>query len=342
MEFYEVMVPGPRGKGFDDVLQIEAADWRAALASALGQLGQKPDLTNAYVEVVPAGYRVTDSVGRRVIKIRRLDPSQRAVSAVLRPATEAAANPSPPMSDSGARPSVGFTNRATGAFRSIGAAEIAAVKAQQTNPEARILQQTVVPAAPADADPTDRLPPEVAEKVRQSLDSKSHAVALEDVFLEIPAIFEPGYAMEDAIDFVIDLLTRHVPCEAALMCFASDQADHLYVAAARGAGRKKLEEATLSIHEGIPAESLRNGVAIALVDPSRDKRHKAELKKYGITETSMCCAPVQHEARAFGVLVLVNRSGASHFSSDDSNVVSYIGLQMGKFIQHQLDATPLE
>lgn len=337
--FFEVMVPGARTKGFDEVMQIDAPDWRAAYNAAMAQSGQQADLRGAFVEVGNASVRVVDPVTRRVVSIRQLAADEARVSQMMAAQVPL---PPPPVAPAGPARSVGFTDRATGTFKPIGAADIAAAKQKATNTgvESRILQQAAVPSAPTDD--TSKRVPDAAVQMRTRLDSRSTVAALEDVFLEIPQIFDGDMAMEDAIDFVIDLAMKHVPSEHAMIFFASDMADHLYVAAARGAREKALGDAQISIHEGIPAESLRNGVSLALVEPARDTRYRPELAKFGVNEKNLIASPVQHGDRAFGVIVMANRVGADYFAAEDSNVVSYIGLQMGRFIEMQLEAAPLE
>ncbi|MFT6627664.1 MAG: hypothetical protein ACJA1R_000923 [Flavobacteriales bacterium] len=199
------------------------------------------------------------------------------------------------------------------------------------------------PAAPAVEAPAAEAPAPAPAPAAAAPEGAVSETALEDVFLDIMTIFEPGYALEDAIDFVIDLAVKYIPSASGGVMFASDTADHLYFAAARGEGRKKLLKHEFSIDLGIPARSLQNGVAVALSEPNSDPRHTSQITDFtGIDVNSIACAPIQHSERAYGVMLLVNRQERGFFSQYDSNILSYIGGQMGKFIQEQLAAQPLE
>jgi hypothetical protein len=286
---------------------------------------------------------VTDPATRQIYRVRELDQTSVRESQMLKALTGAhlaitsAAKVAPPT---GRQRPVGFTDRQTGTFRSIVATEIQKAK-RDKGINARVVADTVAPKPKPQS--SDSVITEVPDGKESSESQSVSETALEDVFLEIMSIFEPDYAMEDAIDFVLDLAMKYVPSESGGLMFASDSADSLYFAAARGVGKKKLLKADFSIREGVPARALKDGLAIAVAQPDQDGRHTDELhKKAGITVNSITAAPIQSGDRAFGVLMLVNRKGRSFYSQYDANIVAYIGQQMGKFIQDQLDAAPLE
>lgn len=359
---FEVQIPAADGSGLVSTFQIQASSWRSALQAGLAETGsEQVPLEGAHVQLDGDVVRFTDPVARRLITLTQIDEANARQSKLIQSMTgrfkpvkpEAAAAPEPaapaPAPEAseaskkvklenssasvGGAGGLGFKDRSTGQFRPIGTSEIKR-KAQVTGEgEAVVLQETHAPAPVKSAD----------EPAAASEDASISDTALEDVFLEIMAIFEPDYALEDAIDFVLDLASRSVPSAAGGVMFASDQADHLYFAAAKGEGRKQLLKGQFDIAKGVPAVALREGVALALSDPSGDPRYTNELAEAaGVDVRSICCAPIQHGARAFGVMVLLNRKERGFYSQYDSNILSYIGGQMGKFIQEQLDAAPLE
>jgi len=345
---YEIIIPTTDQGGYENALQVSARSWRDAYATALRQVGSTPVLEGAFVHIGEGTIHVTEPGARRRVRMRRLEESESRDSNVIKALTGAFRLEDlqpPPVRNRPTGP-VGFTDKSTGAFRAIGSAEIQqaqqaqAATGQDAPAEAapaaeapRVIMQTVQPSIPpvASHQPQGSLP---AESVSDS--------ALEDVFLDIMTIFEPGYAMEDAIDYVIELATRYVPSAHGALLFASDQADHLYVAAARSPVEAQWHPLQLSIKDGIPANALKNGVSIALVNPANDKRHRPELEQIGIRESSVLCAPIQHNDRAFGVLLLIDRNGRTFYSQGDANVATYLGQQLGKFIQQLLDSAPIE
>ena len=341
--FYEVSFSSTDGSL--RTLQVDAENWRAALKTSIqtDNGGVEVSLQDLFVEVGPDVVTVTDPKTRRTYWVREADKNKVRESQLLtaltgshRMVTEA---PKMRQPSTRQRP-IGFTDRQTGAFRSIGATEIQKAKRAQGN-KARILADTVAPQSGSNASASVSAESPDAKKAAE-LQSISET-ALEDVFLEITSIFEPDFAMEDAIDFVLDLALKYVPSGTGGLMFASDSADSLYFAAVRGAGKKKLLKSELSIREGVPARALKDGIALAVAQPESDNRHTSEISdKSGIELTSIAAAPVQFGDRAFGVLMLINREERSFFSQYDANIVAYIGQQMGRFIQDQLDAAPLE
>lgn len=338
---FEIQIPAAQTGQYDSTLQVDAKSWRQAYLVAVERAGMKPEsLADHFVHIEAGVIRVTSPTSRSVVRMRRLENADAGTSQVVRALT--GANQPVMRQSSSPHAPVGFTDKSTGAFRAIGAAEIEQVKTDQASQSGRILGEFNSPSGTFDAqmrsDPgvadTADVPPAQSESVGES--------ALEDVFLDIMTIFEPGYAMEDAIDFVIDLGMRYVPSEHGLVLFASDKADFLYAAAARGPLAQPILDAKFPIDRGIPAESLRHGIALSLTNPQTDTRYSPDYAGVGIQEQSIVAAPIQSGERAFGVFVLFNRKGRAFYSQYDANIVSYIGAQMGKFIQQMVDATPLE
>ncbi len=348
--FYEVYFSSTDGS--QRTLQVDAPNWMAALRAGIKKDGGDPKakIEDLFVDLGPDEINVTDPKSRRTYRLREIDEykvrqsqvlqalsaSHRVVSdsveakSVAKPALRAAA--------SGRQRPVGFKDKQTGAFRAIVSTEIQK-PAVEEGVQGRVVADTVAPPPKT----SDSVIAEVPD-AKETPDIQSISeTALEDVFLEITSIFEPDFAMEDAIDFVLDLAMKYVPSMAGGLMFAADTADSLYFAAARGKGKKKFLKGDFSIREGVPAAALKDGLALAVANPAKDGRHTSEIgDKGGFEVKSIAAAPIQSGERAFGVLVLMNREERSFYSQYDANIVAYIGQQMGKFIQDQLDAAPLE
>jgi len=341
--FYEVSFSSTDGS--QRTLQVDASSWVAALKTSIqtDKGSAEASLENFFVDLSGDAVTVTDPNTRRIYRLRELDKNRVRESQMLKALTGshvAVGNAAKKATQPGRQRPVGFKDRQTGAFRPIVSTEIQKAKRDE-GIEARVVADTVAP----------KIEPKISDSVVMEVPDAKEApeiqsiseTALEDVFLEITSIFEPEYAMEDAIDFVLDLAMKYVPSGTGGLLFASDSADSLYFAAARGAGKKKLLKADLSIREGVPARALKDGLALAVAQPEKDGRHTDELKdKGGVKVASIAAAPIQSGERAFGVLLLMNRADRSFYSQYDANIVAYIGQQMGKFIQDQLDAAPLE
>lgn len=337
--FYEVQIPIGRGLT-TRTMQIQADSWRDAYTTGIVQTdGVAPgDLSGAFVDVGRELIAITDARTRRVIRVTPIDPARVRQSQMLRVVSEPPVPREPSREPSSSKSSVGFTDRNTGTFRTIGSTEIQKPTADSGR-TGRVVADTAMPTGPLRSD-------SVVAEVPDALTAEDVSVsetALEDVFLEITALFEPGFAMEDAIDFVLDLACKYVPSGTGGLLFAADSGDHLYFASARGQKRKTFLKAEVSTRDGLPAASLKDGVAIAIADPGADPRHTDELALAGgIDVNNICAAPIQSGERAYGVLLMMNREERSFYSQYDANILTYIGSQMGKFIQDQLDAAPLE
>ncbi len=150
--FFEVHLPSPESKRYETQLQIEASSWRSALFTGLAQSNDVPDsLDGFYVDIGEEEIRVTDPNNRRVIRIVNIDETQAQKSQIMKAMTGQfraipTAEPRPrrkSTAGAGAR-SVGFEDKATGAFRPIVSTEIKKPNGE-SGIEGRVLQETVQP-----------------------------------------------------------------------------------------------------------------------------------------------------------------------------------------------------
>jgi hypothetical protein len=339
---YEVFIPAGDTSGFDSTYQIEADNWMRAFFTGVQQSqlavqsleGCAVELGTDVTRIAHPGLRVT-------FRVRQLAESERnakVIRAVSGSVPIAGSKPAQAPGKADATPSdrhrpVGFKDKATGTFRPIGAT------AGRTGAEqpGRILAEA--------RKPTDNQKvPAAADLVAPAAANDDVQTALEDAFLEMPTITENNYAIEDAIDFVVDLANRLIPAASTTIFFASDGGGTLYCAAARGQNHKALVDVTIPMERGVAAHALQSGRVISIIDPTKDPRYTEPLqKKLGYPEENILVAPIQSGERAFGVLMLFNRARRKGgFTPYDGNVAGYIGAELGKFIEARLDAGPLD
>lgn len=346
---FEVFIPANGAGGYDTTYQIDADNWRRALVTGIRQTdlvfngleGCAVEIGEEETTVMHPGLKLTF----RVKKLPEAKGSAKTIQAAVTGAF--AAVPARPATDKIQLPHVGkpagFKDKNTGTFRAIGAAtgrapiEAAPVLEGETGGPVRILSESNRPTGARH----EALKPEVAPA--SASDDNANA-ALEDAFLELPALFERNMAIEDGIDFIADLTARLIPAANTSIFFASDGGGTFYCAQSRGQGTKKMLDHTVPMDRGFAALAVQGGRVISVFEPAKDGRNAAPLEKQlGFAEHSVLVAPIQSGERAFGVIIIVNREKrADGFSKGDANVAAYIGSEFGKYIEVQLDAGPLE
>jgi len=343
---FEVTLPSV-GAPEPVTMHIEAKTWRHAFATAAAGQNLGTDLRGAHVMPSSDGFRVTMPRSMATIYIRRHQGTHATGASVIKAPT--GMNPAIVLS-TGSQPAagqVGFRNRHTGAFQRFGAADVPG--AARPNPAHDSMHRPDVGAAPSHGAPMPSgaqpapVPqrPVSAQQPQARLPADGAPTSLEDIFLESGRLFEIE-AIEDALDFTIDLAFRSIPCEHAVLLIASDEADHMYPAVARGPLERAIStKERYSIDAGIHASCLRHGIPIALAFPGTDPRYNDDFSSIGLHEQNIACAPVHDNERVFGVLIMFNRDGASQFSQTDLNAIAYIGKELGQFIEQRLAAEPI-
>lgn len=156
---------------------------------------------------------------------------------------------------------------------------------------------------------------------------------LEDIFLEIQVIHEGKMAMEEAVNFIMEMAMEKVPAESGAILFADVNGRELYFATARGPKADEVMDFRVPMGMGIAGFAAREGVSLAISDAQRDPRfYRAISDALTYPTHSLVCAPIQHEGRVYGCLELINRNNGSTFSSNEVNALTYIGKQFAEFI----------
>ncbi|TXD38049.1 GAF domain-containing protein [Lujinxingia vulgaris] len=167
-------------------------------------------------------------------------------------------------------------------------------------------------------------------------DEKVAANLIEDVFLEIQAIHENNMALEDVVNFVMDMVMEKLNAESGSILFADVNGRELYFAAARGPKADEIMSFRVPMGQGIVGFCAREGVSLAISDVHQDPRFYKEISEsLGYETTSLACSPVQFEGRVYGAIEVINKKGASSFAGQEISAMAYIGRQLAEFI-HEL------
>jgi GAF domain-containing protein len=160
---------------------------------------------------------------------------------------------------------------------------------------------------------------------------------LEDVFLEMQEIYEPGRTLQEIIDFILDLSISKIASEAGSILFADINGRDLYFAAARGSKADEIMGFRIPMGEGIVGFCATNGVALAVSDVGSDPRfYKHISEKLNYPTRSLLCAPIEFEGRVYGAIELVNRRGGPVYTTNELNVLVYISQQIGQYLAMSL------
>lgn len=220
----------------------------------------------------------------------------------------------------------------TGVYHNIGTCEVAVVSQEQAG---QILSEV--------ESPTGARIEVVA--IGRDLEQEQAGVtdsSIEDVFLEISDLFEPEMQLESAVAFGIDLAMKHINADSGSVLFADETGQHLYFAAARGPKAADLlsTDFQVPIHAGIVGFCTRTGVSLAVADVPGDPRFYRDVAEaVGYAPQSIVAAPIQCEGQSFGVIELVNHKTRPSFNGAETNILTYIGTQVGRFIHNMIHNT---
>ena len=191
---------------------------------------------------------------------------------------------------------------------------------RRDEPQAKVVEEKRVPTGQRPALDMSRAREAVSDNI------------MEEVFLEINQIHEGDMAMEQVVNFVMDLSLGKVRAEAGSIMFADVNGRGLYFATARGPKAHEVMRFRVPMSKGIAGFCAREGVSLAISDAERDPRFYREISEaLGYPTKSMCCAPIQFDGRVFGAIELLNKTN-NHFVGAEVNVLTYIGRQLGKYV----------
>ena len=130
---------------------------------------------------------------------------------------------------------------------------------------------------------------------------------------------------------------KHIKAESGSVMFADEAGRFLYFAAARGPKAAEIlsTDFQVPIKAGIVGFCTRTGVSLAIADAPRDPRFFKDVSEaVGYQAQSLVAAPIQCEGQSFGVIELLNHRERTSFNGAETNILTYIGTQVGRFIHN--------
>lgn len=144
-----------------------------------------------------------------------------------------------------------------------------------------------------------------------------------------------------ALDCVLDLALKALPCELAMISlYDIDRRDFVVARQRGGSGNILLER----IHEKHPLVAGTMGPRRSLVIPAVDETPDLDDGRWthaGVLAQSVLCAPVQHAGRYLGLLELVNPQDGAPFTDADGHAFTYLGEQLAEVLDRTgIDLSP--
>ena len=161
---------------------------------------------------------------------------------------------------------------------------------------------------------------------------------LADIFLRVVDLSSKK-EIEDAMEFVLDLIMEKVPCEAGSVLRADGATGDLTFVAARGPKARDILKANIVVPAGtgIAGFCASEGVSVAVSDVEKDPRFYAEVgARFGFATRSMLCAPMMTHGRSFGCVQVINRKGGPQFLEHEVGVMAYLAHQAALFMNQKL------
>jgi|APLak6261679142_1056127.scaffolds.fasta_scaffold00001_120 hypothetical protein len=377
MAKFEVHIPATDGNGFNVTLKVGADNWMSALKAGMQKLGEQGTVSqNVMVDIQEDNsIHVTEAASGRVFRIRELTDEEAAKAQVKRPSQirPAAVAPSraevktepglpavkPPAVDPGKtqplpRSDLEITRPAGDPLKlppidlnkTIPAgpppakpAPRNATPAPRTNKssariELKDVEELVQPVKPTTGSiGRVKSSPNMARSQRQETED-----ILADIFLRVTELSSKK-TIEEAMDFILDLVMEKVPCEAGSVLRADIATGDLSFIVARGPKANEILKSKIVVPAGtgIAGFCAAEGVSVAVSDVEKDPRFYAEVgERIGYATRSLLCAPMMTHGHSFGCVQVINRKGGPLFLEHEVGVLAYLAHQAALFLNQKL------
>ncbi|MFZ5443972.1 MAG: GAF domain-containing protein [Myxococcota bacterium] len=175
--------------------------------------------------------------------------------------------------------------------------------------------------------------PNLAKTQRQETEE-----ILADIFLRVVDI-NSRPTIEDAMNFVLDLVLEKVPCESGSVLRADTATGDLSFVVARGPKAQEIMRAKIIVPAGtgIAGFCAAEGVSVAVNDVEKDPRFYADVgERIGYETRSLLCAPMMTHGHSFGCIQVINRKGGPQFLEHEVGVLAYLAHQAALYLNHKL------
>ncbi|MFQ6132745.1 MAG: ATP-binding protein [Armatimonadota bacterium] len=145
------------------------------------------------------------------------------------------------------------------------------------------------------------------------------------LFHEVSWALSGKLDLPSLLDAIMDSLIKAVPAERGFLMLADEKGKQLTPTVVRKRGPEEDEEVKVST--SIVAKAMEEHMSVLSADAMADERFSAQDSVVDFQLRSVICAPLIHQDRALGAIILDNRSAARMFSYEDLQVVTDIANQ---------------
>lgn len=372
MPKFEVHIPASDPNGFNVTLKVGADNWMSALKAGMQKLGEQGAVSqNVMVDIQEDNsIHITEPASGRVFRIREMSDAEAATAKVKRPSqirpamqrAEVKTEPGLPKVEPRTQPLPKPEEKTVPAARPMpDDMNKTLTDAAPPKLENVPLLQKPAPAPPSQtrraAKSSARIELKDVEELVQPLKAPTGTIGraksspnviksqrqeteeiLSDIFLRVVEIGNKK-TLEEAMDFILDLVLEKVPCEAGSVMKADLATGDLTFLSARGPKAKDILKSKIVVPAGtgIAGFCSAEGVSLAVNDVEKDPRFYAEVgDRIGFETRSLLCAPMMTHGHSFGCVQVLNRKGGPHFLEHEVGVLAYLAHQAALFLNQKL------
>jgi signal transduction histidine kinase len=155
--------------------------------------------------------------------------------------------------------------------------------------------------------------------------SRDYLLRVANTFLRIDHIMTTITDLRQLLRLVMVEAEQLVDAETSSLLLYDEQTNELFFEIAMGPQGEKLKEIRLSMEEGIAGYSARTREPVNVYDCQNDPRFfKKADKQSTFTTRNLVAVPLLRKEKLIGILEVLNKKGADHFSEEDVKIMQVL------------------
>jgi signal transduction protein with GAF and PtsI domain len=178
---------------------------------------------------------------------------------------------------------------------------------------------------------------EMLEARNRDLESLQHAHTnlskRTRMFERIHPLFLSPEAIEENLDFVMDVLLDEIEVEAGSILLIDFEANEFFFVVARGPVAEEIMKIRFPSDKGIAGACAANNMTLSVSNVESDPRFYREITdQLGFTVRSLLAVPVTYKGHPIGVIELINKQESPEFLGQEVDAVEKVAVLAGKLI----------